>query len=155
MTLNAIKTRAMNNHGMTMTELVIAIVMIGTLTAVSVPRVGDALVKHNVRSARSAVVTMHSKARASAVQRGRQAVLRLAGGNLVIESPHPVTGIADTVGTVEDLSGRFGISLSSTRDSLVFDPRGLGTEAGSTTIVVQAGALADTIVISPVGRVLR
>ncbi len=53
--------------------------------------------------------------------------------------------------------GRYGIGFTvnpTGRDSLVFDPRGLGTETSNTQIYVTLMGYADTITISPLGKVL-
>lgn len=45
-----------------------------------------------------------------------------------------------------------GVALSTTRDSLVFDVRGLGYGAANLTIVARRGSAADTLVVSRLGR---
>ena len=47
----------------------------------------------------------------------------------------------------------YGVSLSTTRDSLVFDARGLGYGAANLTIVARRGSSADTLAVSRLGRV--
>jgi Tfp pilus assembly protein FimT len=145
----------MNSRGLTVSELVIALVLIGAISAMAVPRLGQSMTKQGMVSARNGVVAMVAKAKASAVQRGSRTTLLLTGGNLVIKSRHPVSGAIDTVGVPENLTKRYGASVAASRDSLVFDPRGLGMESGSTTVVVRKGDYADTLVISAAGRVLR
>jgi prepilin-type N-terminal cleavage/methylation domain-containing protein len=46
-----------------------------------------------------------------------------------------------------------GVSISTTRDSLVFDARGLGYGAANLTIVARRGSSVDTLVVSRLGRV--
>lgn len=46
-----------------------------------------------------------------------------------------------------------GVSLSTTRDSLVFDARGLGYGASNLTIVARRGSSTDSLVVSRLGRV--
>ncbi len=145
----------MNRRGLTISELVIALVIIGALVGLSVPRIGQSMTKQSMRSAHSAVAGLVAKAKAAAVQRGSPTVLMLSGGNLVIRSRHPVTGAVDTVGVPESLGRRYGASVWATQDSLIFDPRGLGMQSGNTTIVVSKGSYSDTIVVSAAGRVLR
>jgi Tfp pilus assembly protein FimT len=145
----------MNRRGLTVSELVIALVIIGALVAMTVPRIGQSMTKQSMRSARNGVVAMMAKAKASAVQRGSRTALLLVGGNLVIHSRHPVTGVTDTVGAPEDFNNRYGAYVWSSRDSLMFDPRGMGMESGPTTVIVSKGSYSDTIVVSGSGRVLR
>jgi Tfp pilus assembly protein FimT len=46
-----------------------------------------------------------------------------------------------------------GVSISSTRDSIAFDVRGLGYGAANLTLVARRGSAADTLVVSRLGRV--
>jgi prepilin-type N-terminal cleavage/methylation domain-containing protein len=147
--------RFRTSSGFTLAELIIVILMVGVLTAMLAPRVGEAITKQGVRSARSAIVSMHSTARAAAIQRSRRTTLLVSGTTLVVRARHPVTGVLDTIGNPQDMRSRYGVGVVTTRDSLVFDPRGVGIESGTTTIVVSRGAYADTLQISPAGRVLR
>lgn len=145
----------MTERGLTVAELVIALVLIGAIVVVALPRLGQSMTKQGMLSARGGVVSMVAKAKASAVQRGTRTTLLFTGRNLVIQSRHPVTGAIDTIGVPENLMTRYGANVRASRDSLVFDPRGLGVESGSTSIVVSKGGYADTLLISSVGRVLR
>ena len=142
--------------GFTVAELVIVVVVMGVLMGIMAPRIGRALVQQSVRSARGGVVSMHATAKAAAVQRSTRTVLVLSGGSLVIRAPHPVIpGQVDTVGSPLNVPTRYGVTLTTSRDSLMFDPRGIGIEAGPTTVIVQKGEFADTVSISAAGRVLR
>lgn len=46
-----------------------------------------------------------------------------------------------------------GVSLSTSRDSIAFDARGLGRGAANLTMVARRGRAADTLVVSRLGRV--
>ena len=46
-----------------------------------------------------------------------------------------------------------GVSLSTTRDSIAFDVRGLGHGAANLTLIARRGQAADTLVVSRLGRV--
>ena len=45
-----------------------------------------------------------------------------------------------------------GVSLTTTRDSITFDVRGLGYGAANLTLVARRGRSADTLVVSRLGR---
>jgi prepilin-type N-terminal cleavage/methylation domain-containing protein len=62
----------MNRRGFTLIELLVAIIIVGAMSAFFFPRIADTLQKQNVRSARNAITTLHAKARAIAIQRGRR-----------------------------------------------------------------------------------
>ncbi len=144
----------MNRRGFSLIELVIAIVLIGVLAAFMIPRIGDGIQKQKVRSARNAITTMHARARATAIRRGRLVALVCRSNRILLLSRHPVTGVPDTIAS-QNLADLFGVTLSADRDSLAFDARGLGMESGNTQIVVSKAGFADTIVISSVGSILR
>ena len=46
-----------------------------------------------------------------------------------------------------------GVALSTTRDSITFDVRGLGYGAANLTLVARRGRATDTLVVSRLGRV--
>ena len=46
-----------------------------------------------------------------------------------------------------------GVTLTTTRDSIAFDVRGLGHGAANLTLVARRGRAADTLVVSRLGRV--
>ncbi len=145
----------MSERGLTLIEIAIVIVLVGVVTAITFPVASAEIRRQSVRSAVNGIVSMHSKARAAAIERGRATVLELTGGRLVIRSRHPVTGLPDTVGTVEDVAQRYGVIVSATRDSVVFDGRGVGVGSVTTVIAVTKATIADTLRISPFGRVLK
>ena len=144
----------MKTDGFTLIEMAIVVVIVGFVSALAYPRLSVAVTRERVRSAAVAVVTVHAKARAVAIQRGRPAVLDLTAGRLIIRSPAPVTGAPDTV-DVQDVAARYGVEIKATHDSIVFDPRGLGADMAPTTVYVALGTDADTVRISRLGRVLR
>lgn len=144
----------MRHRGFTMIELMIVIVLVGAMASFAFPRIGDAITKQRVKSARTAIVSLHAKARANAIQRGAQTTFRLDKNVVTITSRHPLTGAADTVG-VESLVSRYGVEVKSSRVSLVFDPRGLGMESDQTEIAITRGKWGEKILISARGRVLK
>ena len=149
---------AAGHCGFTLLEIMVVMVMIGVIVAIGLPKIGSQLDRQNLRAARQLITTMHAKARASARWRSRRTALAIRNGNLVIVSNNPVTNAIDTVGaTNQDVVARYGIGFTvnpSGRDSLVFDPRGLGTETSTTQIYVSLMGYTDTITISPLGKLL-
>jgi prepilin-type N-terminal cleavage/methylation domain-containing protein len=146
----------MTKNGFTLIELIVVVGLIGLLSTLMFPTLAGSLQKQDVRVARDAVASLHAKAKANAVRRGLSTTLHLAGGAIYITSTHPVTGALDTLsGGVQDLDLRWGVGLRTTRDDLVFDSRGLGTETSATTIVVSKSGFADTLTVSRIGSVVK
>jgi prepilin-type N-terminal cleavage/methylation domain-containing protein len=145
----------MNQRGMTLIEIVIVIVLIGAMAGYAIPRIGGAITKQNVRSARSLFVSMHARARATAIQRSSRTQLVVSNGQLRIVSINPVTGATQTVGNVEDLAQRYGVSVLPSSLTLTFDARGIGAEGSQTEVSISKGSYASRIVISPAGRVIQ
>lgn len=146
-----------HERGLTLTEIVMVIVLIGLMSALAFPYIGDAITAQNVRSARAAVVTMHAKARATAIQRATRTVLEIDGSRLRVLWRDPATGLMQPLPATpdQDLYERYGVTLSTDRTQLSFDARGLGNDAGTTTIYVRKGSLVDSVVITAIGRVMN
>jgi len=150
-------TKLGSARGFSLIEILTVMVMVGIIVAMGIPKFGNTLARQNVRGARVLITTLHSRARNSAISRSRTTKLAIKNGYFLTLSANPVTGAIDTVsGRGDSVSARYGVTYSvvpSTRDTLVFDARGLGTEATATTIYVSKSGFADTITISPLGRI--
>src|SRR3989475_7111422 len=122
--------RGMRRLGFTTIELIIVIVMIGVLASIGFPKIRGALDKTNARSGLVSIATSASTARALATQRGCRAVVHFAGGSnsqaWVTACPRyaPGAGTVDTVAMIDDVSGRFNVTMTYSRDSVQYDPRG-------------------------------
>lgn len=143
-------------RGFTLIEVMIIIVIAGVLMLVAFPKMSQALVRANVNGARSAVASTFARARAAAVERGRGTRVRLTGNRLYVTSAPrlvPLSGSTlDTVGTVQNLNQQFGVTATLDNDDLGFDPRGFGTNTGTTTVSVTKSSYTKTLIISPFGR---
>ena len=144
------------NHGFTIIEMIWVIVLMGLLGLLGVPRIRDALQKQSVRSARVAGTALVVKARAAAVQRGCRATVHMrSDGRMWVTSCRTVGAGLDTVGTVDDLYDRFGVTMTPTRDSVQYDPRGLSVGNQSATIRFVRLEKSDSFMINAVGKVVR
>lgn len=145
------------DRGFTAVEMVIVIVLVGIMMAVAIPYFRGATTKGAVGGAMDAISSLHAVARATAIQRGRTARLVLltsASTALVVANSSSGTGV-DTVGSVENLGSRFGVTFTTTRDTLTFTPRGVGSDLSGTTIIVAKSGFQDTITVSAAGRLTR
>src|SRR5881409_2521321 len=151
---------AMRRSGFTFVEILIVMIIIGLIAALGIPRIRSALQSQNVRSARAAVGTMVAKARAAAVQRSCRATLQLrsAGTAWVTACKTTAigaTGALDTLGGVENVAGRWNLTMSETRDSVRFDPRGLNVDYQTTVVRFVSGSIRDSVIINQLGKVVR
>ena len=133
----------------------LAIIALLTLTAIpSITRIGD---RAQVKSARAAMFNHLAAARQAAQHGGRLVVFKVSGGRFWAEAePRLVASLSstrDTVGAVVDLVREYRLSMSSTLDSIVFDPRGYGTGTG--IVRLTRGATTDSLVVTGHGSVGR
>jgi prepilin-type N-terminal cleavage/methylation domain-containing protein len=153
----------MNRSGFTTIEMVIVVVLIGIIAMIGFPKIRTALDKTNVRSARVSISSFVAEARAAAALRGCHSVLHFVAGVTsrawVTACPRlqPGAGVVDTVAMIDDVAARFSVQMTSTRDSVQYDPRGISMD-NQNTIVRFTGNVAsntDSVVINTLGRVVR
>ena len=135
-------------RGATLAELVTVLVLTAILLGVAVPRVRQIVERGAVRGAVADVLATLSAARQLAVSNG-------GGISVTLDAPAATIRVlrrGDTAMT-RPLGDLFGVTLRTNRDSIAFDPRGLGSGAANLTLVVTRGSTADTVVVSRLGRV--
>ncbi len=146
----------MNRRGFTFIEMMTAIVLVGIIAAIGIPRLRGSLQKQNVRSARAAIATLVATARSVAVQRGCSATLNMNADSAWVTAcgiNPPAASVV--VGTKKLVASVYGVTLSSTSSTLVFDPRGIATVFQTTTVHVIGPTYRDSVVINQVGKVVR
>jgi Tfp pilus assembly protein FimT len=131
-----------------MAELVAVLALTAIVLAIAVPRARLAAERAAVRGAVADIVTTLSTARQLAVAQASRVAVSVDTNDGTIR----VLRDGDTVKT-RPLGPIFGITLRSSRDSLAYDARGLGSGAANLTFVVRRGITADTVVVSRLGRV--
>ena len=142
-------------RGYTLFELLVVVTLIGAVAALAIPRVKGPMLRESVRSARRAVVTHLAMARGAAASRGCRSVVHMVDGadarTWVTVCTTAGVGV-DTVGTVEQLSDRYGVSVTCSVDSLTFAPNGLSMNAGWASIEFGRTGYSDTLAVSPLGK---
>jgi len=137
-----------HQRGTTIVELLACLTIVAVLLAIAVPRYAVWRDKMGAREAASDVVGVLGEARESAVLRAGfvAVVLDTLRGSIETRSGGALL-------TRRDESTRYGVALAANRDSVVYDPRGLGYGASTVSIMVRRGAAAETITVSRMGRV--
>jgi Tfp pilus assembly protein FimT len=152
---------------MTLLELAMSMLVIAVLLALSLPLASAVLGRFKVGSARDAFVNTYARARAAAVQYGREARLHLetARGQFWVEVDTGVPGAmqADTIGRVVQLGKEYaGVTMQTETgvDTLCFDARGLaysggGCDGHGTFLYFSRWDRVDTIQLSLGGTVVK
>lgn len=137
-------------RGATLPEIIIALCMLGIVTAVAGLRVADFRDRSSVgRAAGETVATFAAARRWSLSRSVRTAVsIDTAAATLLVRS------YDDTI-LLRRLGASHGVWLSTSRDSMAYAPNGLGYGASNLTVVLRRGAAAETVVVSRLGRVRR
>jgi prepilin-type N-terminal cleavage/methylation domain-containing protein len=145
----------LGSNGLTLIEILLVIVLIGILAGYGLPRLANISTTQSISSARVALVGLLANARYTAIQRGGSASFILSNNQITVQATNPVTGVTETVGNVQDLNGRYGVTVQPTSLTLIFDPRGVGTASSQTTVSITKGSYGTSIVISAAGRVIQ
>ncbi len=141
----------------------VALVMLAAVYAIALPAIGRTRITASVHNAKHVVVSSITLARATAIRYGRPAVLRIdaAEDRVWVEADTTVagTGTLDTLGYY-NIGEEFDVDLRSDRGALCFNGRGIGTTSATcpqpgAVIVVALHSVSDSIVVSPVGRVME
>lgn len=136
--------------GTTVVELVVVMIVIAALAAIALPRFRDAADRFAARSAIQEAASLFGFARRAAITRRALVgvVTDTAAGTIVVRA-----GGAELAR--RGLRERYGVRLTATRDSMAYDPRGLGYGAANLTIVARRGRGAETLSVSRLGRARR
>jgi prepilin-type N-terminal cleavage/methylation domain-containing protein len=149
--------RRNRTRGFSLIEVLVVLTLVAAMMAIAVPYFKNTTAKAGARTAADAIVALHARARAGAILRGRTANLVLASGtNKAVVVAAKVTGSGvDTLGKVVDLAAQYGVTVTSSSDSIGFSPRGLGTNVSTVTIVITKSGFSDTLKVSRGGRMKR
>lgn len=134
--------------GFTFLEILIVMTVTGIVLAIAVPRARAGLDRVVVRSAAADVRATLGMAR----------TLALAGHAVVVVDVDSVAGMLRILRGADVLLRRgvgqaHGVELRGTRDSLAYDPYGMGRGASNLSIVIRRGAAAETVFVSRLGRI--
>ena len=139
-------------RGMTMLELIIVMVIIGTLSGVFWKSMKETFDESSRRAASREVASYLIRARAAAVQRSRQSWFVRSGNTIKIITDS--SGVKVPYGLPLNMLANHSVTLTSSKDSISFDPRGFTTLiVPSPRFIVSAGAGKDTICVTGLGTI--
>ena len=139
-------------RGMTLLELIIAMAIMTTLGAIYWRPMAETFDESSRRAASREVASYLIKARAAAVQRSRQTWFVRTGNTIKVVTDS--AGVKVAYGKPLNMMDRHGVSVTGTKDSISFDPRGFTTLiVPAPRIIVTAGARADTICVTGLGTI--
>ena len=146
-----------NRTGFTLIELMIVIVLIGTLLALSMPKLNKVDAQAGSRSAAQTIAAQLATARQAAIATGYAARLTLNANKITVQTSDSL-GTYTTLGKTIRLS-ELGVTVTGTPASSVeFDPRGFATSlTGTQRFIVDAGTTGvpkDTVCVAKIGLVL-
>ena len=143
-------TAMQSRPGTSLVELVVVIIVIAALAGIALPRFREAADRFAARSAVQEAGSLFTLARRQAITRRTLVgvITDTAAGSIVVRA-----------GGVElaraALRERYGVRITTTRDSMSYDPRGLGYGAANLTLVARRGRGAETLTVSRLGRARR
>jgi len=140
--------RRFRREGYTILELVIVVTISAIVLAIAIPPWRRMLDQISVHAAAGDVAAMLSTARAIALAGHAAVAVDIDSVNGILRvSRGPETLVARNIGQTH------GVQVGRTRDSLTYDPRGLGRGAANLSIVLRRRVAAETVFVSRLGRV--
>jgi len=150
-------------RGFTMIEAIMVVSVIGIVAAIGGPRVSLVLQRRSTSSGAEQFVVTHSLTRSTALRYGRVAQLHIdqPGQRYWIDVDTSANGIGQRaiVANVRYPTEN-GLQMTSNRALVCFDARGIAStlgscEAGDANVIFSDGVMADTVVTTILGKVLR
>jgi Tfp pilus assembly protein FimT len=140
--------RLLPRPAFTLAELALVLVIAALLSLVGIRQLRLYLDQLATRHAVTESALLVGRARDEAVARHTAVTLRVDTGAATLTLQARGEPVA-----LRALGQAHGVRLSTTRDSIAFDARGLGYGAANMTLIVRKSAAANTLVVSRLGRV--
>lgn len=139
-------------RGVTLPELTSVILIVGVLASVAVPPARRFLDRAAVWGAADRVASAHQAARHLAIAEARSVRYEIDPSSArVTLSRRAPSGAWDTLRVVQ----LGGVRVTAAQRTVTFDPLGIGAGLSNTTIILAAGAAAESLVVSRTGRLRR
>ena len=136
-----------STHGFSTTELLVVMTLVGLLVAIAVPRYSAMRDGAAVRAAIAETARIFASAR-------EMAVLRRSVVSVGIDTVRGVVELHSRGSVLlrRELTSTYRVALATNRDSMVYDPRGLGYGLSNLSLVLRRGRASDTFTVSRLGR---
>lgn len=133
--------------GTTLLELCVVLAVMSALVAIALPRLREAGDRTAARSAIQEGSSLFSLGRRAAITRRATVgvVIDSMAGSIVVRAGAAVIAR-------RGLRAQYGVRITASRDSMSYDPRGLGYGAANLTVVARRGRAAETLFVSRLGR---
>jgi prepilin-type N-terminal cleavage/methylation domain-containing protein len=133
--------------GYSLVELVVVLIAMGVVLLIAAPRFAALRDGSSVEAAVTETARLFSTAR-------ELAILRRTPVAVVIDDLRGLILIRSRGRTFlqRSFASTYGVDLAANRDSVVYDPRGLGFGVSNLSLVVRRGSVVDTVIVSRLGR---
>jgi prepilin-type N-terminal cleavage/methylation domain-containing protein len=140
--------------GYTILELMIAMAVFAIIAAIAYPRFHEVTRDAALRSSRQEMAAYLVRARAAALQRGRQTYFIRAGDSVRVAVDSSGTPVP--LFSALDLHVQHAVSIvRTTRDTITFDPRGYAVGLGATEVIaVGREGARDSVCVTKLGKVI-
>jgi prepilin-type N-terminal cleavage/methylation domain-containing protein len=135
-------------RGFTLPELAVTLSIMSILSAIAMPKAADFIDGVRLRAAIVEIESLFESARHLAIARSEQVAVEIDAGTATVY----VTAGADTL-RAGRVGVEHGVKLSATRARMAYSAIGVGYGAANLSVFVRRNAVADTVVVSRLGRV--
>ncbi|HWP37041.1 MAG TPA: type II secretion system protein [Gemmatimonadales bacterium] len=136
---------------MTLIELLIALTVVGALSALALPRAGTVWDRIAVDRAGIELMSFYHTARFGAIQRAVPVRIVFREDSLLAR----FAGLEDSTFLVRRGPQAHGVQLTGSRDEIGFYANGAAFGAANTKLVLRRGKAVDSITTSRLGRLKR
>jgi prepilin-type N-terminal cleavage/methylation domain-containing protein len=134
-------------HAFTIVELTVTICILGVISAIAMPSVGNLVDRVHVRGAVLEIESLFSGARHIAIARSAQTTVDIDTVNQAIY----VSVGMDTL-RKQAIGKDHGVRLSATRVRMSYSAAGMGYGAANLSVYVRRSSFVDTVFVSRLGR---
>ena len=150
-----------SKSGYSLAELLIAISIIGILTAVAVPRFGKVRDRAALANSTTRVTRALFAARQSAIQRGNHAYFRHSNSVIwvIVDTSGNMSQDSIIITPQTDLTANYGVQITAPTGvtTIEYDPRGVSPQASAKVFRFThlASGMQDSLCVSKLGNTIR